>query len=272
VIHREEVEVPGEAIRVEVLSAAIEGRIEDSRHAAVSDGEVFLTPPSENGTLPDEWIAKTRVGQDGRFRLRDVSAGSWRIVVRASGFEEKSEPIEIDEAGKVYKMGFVLESAQGLTLQVRTLSGQSPAEVSVTVLDPGGLPKTTESFPIGEDGLVELRSLPSGIWDVLAHTNTGLVALEHQINVPGPLCPIVLALGGRLEILVPDLVETSVLAPVKLRDPLGHPLQFGFLRSGRAAVTLPVGTWEVSAEAVDGRSWYGSVSISSGETVDLTLE
>lgn len=104
-------------------------------------------------------------GENGRTRIRDAPAGSWRILVGAQGFATVAQPVTVpSEAVPV-----VLSPAARLTVTVRELAGdEQPA--TLTVLGADGQPFRSLRFSsvVSERplqlGTVEVNDLPAGTW------------------------------------------------------------------------------------------------------------
>jgi protocatechuate 3,4-dioxygenase beta subunit len=86
---------------------AVEGRVLDSERRPVAGAEVLAVPEEEEGdaglfddseynrrirVLETPGITAARAGQEGSFRLADLSEGTYRIIARATGYEATMSP------------------------------------------------------------------------------------------------------------------------------------------------------------------------------------
>ena len=102
--------------------------------------------------------------------------------------------------------------------------------------------------------------------------------------MPGEAFAVVLPAGGPVEVLVPALAESSLAAAVRLIGADGRdfvafagsdpaPRGSWQLMAGRAVVPgLPEGEWAVEVEAIDARTWSGTLRTSGRGAARVRLE
>lgn len=88
-----------------LMQAVVEGTV----HVADSDQ---MVGGAEVSLLRDGQVVESvRTGSDGQFRLEGVAAGTYRLRVRAVGFQEWAQTLEVPAEGVVERRAFLLRAA-----------------------------------------------------------------------------------------------------------------------------------------------------------------
>lgn len=282
--HRESVEISGDReIRVELRTASLTGRVVDAADSSPLSGvQVSLAPLApEDGRAP--FFPEVTTDARGTFRLLEVGDGAWKVKASREGYAPGEREIQVDgsaDGGENQEVEIRLSPTAGLTVEAVLASGQRPDRVQVTVIGGDGRVVSSGSYPLGEEGRARISNVPPGSWQLLVESNQSAAATVAA-TVPGPVLHVVLPPAGRVEIRVPDLAQSNVIAKATLTGP-GGPLRFtGFggtvesewnLYQGRAFLShIPAGSWQVVVRAPDGRSWTATATVTPGGLEEITM-
>jgi hypothetical protein len=215
----------------------------------------------------------------GRFELPAIADGSWELSAEKAGYAARQQTIQVQHDRSKESVSVSLEPTEGIRLAVSLPSGSPPDEVRLAVLS-GDSAIVSGSYSTGENGSVRVSTVPPGNWDVLMSA-AGTSTTSFRVLSPGPKVPVQLAPVTRLTVEVPKLVETGLLATVRLTGSDGRPYRtLGWsgqpqsswqMRGGREIVTLPPGSWTVQVESRDGKVWTGSTVTAPGGDATLVL-
>jgi hypothetical protein len=281
--HKETVEVAtSREIVLEVPTAGVAGRVVDAADRQPLAGVTLtLTSAGEGatGNVPPH-VATTDL--EGRFTVRHVADGDWKLSADKQGYAAVSMPVTVQFERPVDDLQVSMNPTEGLNLEVRLPTGGVPGEISVAVLDPAGGALVSGSYATGENGRVRLSTVPPGSW-VLIVSAAGSAVTRVRAEAPGAAVPVLLQPACRLSVQVPELTESSTVATVSLEGDDGQPFQSlswtgsprseWRLSSGRIEFgSLPPGNWRVTVAAADGRSWQGSSTTSAATSAELLLE
>ncbi len=275
--HSEEVELEGNLdIVVELATGSVSGLVLDGddlsplANASVAleplegvQGRVFI--PSAMGNTTDH---------QGRFRLANVAAGTYRLQVVRDGYAPAEAEVTVAPDAEVGGLELRLEPSGGLRLVVLRSSGLPPAEVRYALLDGSGRALTSGSRPVDDVGRVRLPSIPAGTFDLLI-AGTGTAVRRLAVTFPGPEVRVDLEPACRLELSVSALAaeETVALARLTTEDGQlfqtvawgGMPQQEWPVVLGKTTIEgLPPGTYGVEVTSPDGRAWQGRVTVTPG--------
>jgi hypothetical protein len=136
--------------------------------------------------------------------------------------------------------------------------------------------------PGADEGLFDVPGVAEGAWGLLVGS-AGLATVRLDVRVPGPPVDVVLPLAARLTVEIPELLGTSAVANLEVRDAAGRPFvalgsrqsHGGIWRveSGRLFVEgLPPGQWTLRARTLDGASWTGVASTAPGALTQVRLQ
>ena len=280
--HVEEIDVASSRdVEIEVPTAELSGRIVDAADRSPLPG-VFVTldPEGENPRFTSQHSATT--DSDGRFTLRNVADGEWRLSADKEGYAALSQATQVQFERTVRSLDLEMEATEGLRLQVRGPAGGIPDSVRLAVVDASGVDVVRGDYATGEGGSVRLTRVPQGEWElVLGSSGSATAAL--RVNAPGPTLPVQLQPASRLEVSVPDLVGSATLADLRARNSAGRtlrlldwngrPQQRWTLRNGSTRLEgLEAGRWELTVTSRDGRTWSGNVEVAPGATAQARLE
>lgn len=191
--HQQEVEVPTDGeVLITLEPALLHGRVVDAVTGDPLSGvEVSLFPRGEDprgGRGIGVLFGSLRTDSRGVFRVPDVAAGPYRLVLTKDGYSRTETSIAVDP-GPSEPLEIRLQPSQGQILQLSWAPGLIPsAWVHVTATGPDGQIGLTERYPVSASGLVRLTSLPPGIWTIRVHATGG--SAEVQVSSPGPTVPV----------------------------------------------------------------------------------
>ena len=278
--HTETVEVStSREIEIEIPSAAVRGTVVDAADRQPLAGvQLLLTASGENprGFMP---LHSATSDSTGRFELPAIADGTWELSAEKLGYAARRETIQVQHGRSEEDVRVSLAATEGINLEVRMPSGGAPDEVRLAVLT-GETAIVSGSYSTGENGSVRVSTVPPGNWDVLISA-PGTSTTSFRVLAPGPKVPVQLAPVTRLTVEVPELIDTGLLATVKLTGSdgkpyrtlgwSGHPQSSWQMRSGREIVMLPPGNWTVRVEDRDGQVWSGSTTTTPGGDAMLVL-
>lgn len=278
--HTETVEIAtSREIEIEIPSAAVRGTVIDAADRQPLAGvQLLLTAIGETprGFMP---LHSATSDSTGRFELPAIADGTWELSAEKQGYAARRQTIDVQHERSEDNVRVSLEPTEGISLEVRLPSGSAPDEVRLAVLS-GETAIVSGSYATGENGSVHLSTVPPGNWDVLISA-PGTSTTSFRVLAPGPRVPVQLNPATRLTIEVPELIESGLLATVRLTgaDGLpyrtlgwsGQPQSSWQMRGGREIVTLPPGSWTVHVESRDGHAWTGSTVTQPGGDATITL-
>jgi hypothetical protein len=269
-------------IAIELPDSRITGRVVDAADSSPVEGATVTVQAA--GGEPDPRSAFLRSGTSsdsaGNFTLTDVGEGSFKVTARKEGYSPAETTVETGGGSAVDGLRLALNATQGLTLQVLTPAGGSPARLDAALLGPNGAALLTGSYPVTEGGRSRISEAPPGRWTLLASGGGATASLE--VTVPGPPVQIVVPPATTLRVTVPDLAGSSVLAKATALGANGQPYRWlrygGFLGSewsmadGQVLLNnLPAGTWRIVVTAPDGHTWQGTATTSPGVEAAVVL-
>ena len=278
--HTETVEVStSREVEIEIPSAAVSGTVVDaSDRQPLAGVQLLLTAIGETprGFMP---LHSATTDSSGKFELPAIADGSWELNAEKPGYAASQQTIQVQHDRSKESVNVSLEPTEGISLQVRLPSGGPPDEVRLAVLS-GDSAIVSGSYSTGENGSVRVSTVPPGNWEVLMSA-AGTSTTSFRVLAPGPRVPVQLAPATRLTIEVPELIETGLLATVRLTGSdgrahhalgwSGQPQSSWQMRGGRESVTLPPGNWSVQVESRDGQVWTGSTVTTPGGDATLVL-
>jgi protocatechuate 3,4-dioxygenase beta subunit len=269
-------------ITLELPTAFVGGRVLDSTDRDPLAGvTVILTDPRQTAraSLPTH---TTTTDLDGSFLISSVADGEWRLSASKKGYAAYAAPVAVQFDKSVDDLEITMDATEGLTVEARLPNGTPPDELSVAVLDASGGALFGGSYTTGEGGRVRLSSVPPGGWELVVSA-AGAATANLSAQAPGPPVAVQLQPATELRVDVPDLTGTGALATVRLRDSAGRPFRaLGWtaqprsqwrMEAGRIEfASLPPGSWTVTVETADGRSWSGTSVTTPGAAATLSLE
>ena len=214
----------------------------------------------------------------GTFRLLEVGGGAWKVKASREGYAPGEREIQVD-GSEDQEVEIRLNPTAGLTVEALLPSGQRPDRIQVTVVGGDGRMVSTGAYPVGEEGRARISNVPPGSWQLLVESDQSATAAVAA-TVPGPVLRVVLPLAGQVQIRVPELAQSGVVAKVTLTGPGGflRVTEFGILASewdlyqGQAFLSrVPAGSWQVGVRAPDGRSWTGTATVTPGGLAEISL-
>ncbi|UCF66447.1 MAG: carboxypeptidase regulatory-like domain-containing protein, partial [Acidobacteriota bacterium] len=280
--HIETVEMSADVeVEVEIPTASVAGRVVDaSDRQPLAGARVRLEPLGETtGVAILDQGATTDL--DGRFRVGNVTDGSWRVSVGKKGFAARATTAVVQNGRSVENLELVLDPTEGLTLEVRMATGAIPEQVRLAVLDASGRALISGSHATGENGRVRLSSVPGGSWQLVVGA-PGSANVNLDASVPGTL-PIVLPAPGTLVVSLPEYAGSNAVATVTLTDERGRAFRslgwMGWLTDEWRMIdgqlefrALPPGSWTVRAVGPDGAVWQEMAQLSEGASATVVLE
>lgn len=289
--HRQSVEVgeDGGEILIELVAAALRGRITDAADGAPLDGVEVLVTAEETTFLGNPAASSDA---DGLFRLEPEIAEPQTLILhlRREGYVPTRRQVEITP-GVDTVVDVALEAAPGLTLDVRRADGGRPSRIVAALLDASDQPVVQGTFDASPDGLFRITSAPTGAWRLLVSTDTSMqggstIERVVSLNAAGEVVSVILPPSGRLRVRTPGHDEIYGLVQFLRPDGSGYralsswghlliqwPMQNGRLRSfgGLDGVELPAGTWTVRAE-LGLETLEGTVVVTPGGEIEFVLE
>lgn len=273
-MHNELLHLVGDhRLLIDLKTSSLQGRV-----LAAADG----TP------LANAYVALRRAGEaqglvlhvtdvDGEFHVDEIAAGSYDLRVTHEGHTPSEQPLEVAPGGGETALEVVLEAADVLPLVVRLADGRIPPGVLALVRAPGGTAVVAEHYPVAGDGSVEIQA-PAGRWQLLLSTPGGSL-VDLQVSVPTDVAvPVVLPVGGRLDVRIPELADSMRIGIVRVVSVDGTPhrvLDLGrrstvdtwsLTDAGAVVPGVPAGAWTVIA-TVGERTWQAPLVTGGGDTV-----
>lgn len=281
-IHNQEIRLTADReIDINLEPARIGGTvIDETSGTGIKMALVILRRLSES--RGGQGMLTTGTESEGDFYFPRVPPGRYRLTVRKDGFAALEQEIEVASGAELNDLVVKVRATQGLTLNVRLASGAMPPFVTAAVFDPSGKILLEESRGVDEQGIVRLPTVPPGRFELMVSA-PGSASATATVTVPGEPVPFVLAPAGRLEVRVPALATSDVLATLQLLGPDGHPVRLldaseglteeWSLTAGRTRVDgVPEGVWKLLVTAADGQRWWRSVVAVPDVATEVVLE
>lgn len=278
-VHNQTLELTQDVdVEIAIEVASIAGVVTDeATGAAIADALLSLRPlegPS--------FLVTDATQADGTFRLFNVPPKTYRFTATARGYSPAEHQISVAPGDEIEHFQIELSRTEGLEIEVRLSSGETPALFHLLARDGAGAPVLAASFAAGPSGRAEISSLPPGEWRLSVGASGGATT-TRWVKVPGEPVLITLPPAGDVHVQIPALARENVLATVRLLQPEQEPLwtlgpggsveQTWILRGGKGTVAgVPSGAWSVIAETADGRAWVGSVVTAGAGQATVSLE
>ena len=178
---RVEVEVPvaGEAfLEVRLPGGAIEGRVAQAADGApVPEALVTVLPANRTFGPGEIWrvSARTRVAPTGRYQIRDLADGSYRVVATRGSYRGGNRPVdglmaegrivEVEEGASI-RVDFDLVVGGEALVVVRDASGRPASSVSVRLsrVRPGEREELPEISYTDETGTARVKGMSEGMY------------------------------------------------------------------------------------------------------------
>jgi len=163
-------------------------------------------------------------------------------------------------------------------MEIRLASGVVPGSVGVALLGEDGRPVQTFVHLLGAAGRLHLASLAPGTWSVRVSA-PGTAPAQLEVTVPGDPVAVVLSPAARLQVRVPELMESDAAAALRLFDAAGNPFwnlgptgsfqgEWQLARGVGTVDGVPSGLWTLRVTAADGGTWQTQVTVADpGEWV-----
>ncbi len=281
--HEESVEIKSSReIELRIPTATVGGTVVDSADRRPLAGvRVSLAPP--DGSVETFFGDRSAVTDlNGRFTVGNVADGSWTVWATKKGYATDRREIRLQIGSGPDDIRITLDPTEGLALEVRFPTGAIPDSVRAAVLDNAGRTMNSGSYATGENGSLRLSSVPRGSWDVVLYA-PGAGVLSFRADAPGGPVPVILPRATAMTVRVPELAGDRTSATLTLTDSSGMPFRslewYGdpvdrwTLREGAwSSAVLPPGTWNITVQAADGRTWQGSGRTGDGPAAEVVLE
>ena len=289
-VHRAELLVHGEELElfsdrtvdIDIWTAAARGTVTSAAGAGAPLAGAVVSlqrfGPASGDLEGPLFTAGTE--SDGRFQMLRLGKGSYRVIVRKTGFLPAEDTVEVFPGVDLDGLDFALTPADGLDVVLQLASGRRVPTASVHVFDGAGQLVQTEIQPVAEDGLVRF-SVAAGSWAVLVSA-PGAVARRLVVTVPSEAQAVVLQESALLRIRVPALMESNRTGTLTLSGPDGRLVESvdasGTLRrnwrvpGGVASIDgVPAGIWTLELVA-DGQTWRQTATLTAGLESEFTLQ
>jgi hypothetical protein len=264
-------------VTIRLAAGTVSGRVRDAQKGEAIAGALIRLRPTEG----PEFLILDSSQEDGSFHLLRVPPGSYRLQVSADGFVGTEQPLRVAAGEAVAGLDLPLQPTAGGLLQVALAAGGIPHQVNLLALDAAGRPVIAETRSTDSSGRVRLATLPPGSWQLLVSA-PGTATVSRAVVLPGDPVSVTLPQAGRLRLRVPVLAAGDLLATVKVVGPDQQPLWIlgpgGQLQgswpmmAGQATIDgIPQGVWLLRVESADGHIWNGSVAVSGGGELAVTL-
>lgn len=199
----------GRGRRVEIAlrgGAPVSGRVIDAGGQPVSGARVIATATSEPFPVIDPRRDGVTTGDDGRFTIGALAAGTYRLTASARGLATASSaPIACDGTTARRDVEIALPAGARLTGAVVTSAGEPVAGADVRVVATGSVSwRTARRAYTGKDGTFAVTGLSRRAFDVVASHDRGSseiarvdlgakesAAVELALSITG-------AIGGRV--------------------------------------------------------------------------
>ena len=275
--HVEPVEIRGdEDLRVEIATGAVVGQVTVGDGMPASGARVALRSLEGRSRFEPQTIADA----EGQFRFLAVLEGAWGVMATLPGYVSSSAEVEVRRGLETEEVELRLEPAVGLTIWVRRGGAPWAGALWVAFLGAGGELLPGGLFHADDQGRALVDRAPEQARQLVVSA-LDFAQVIQPITVPGEV-EVVLEPGGRLEISVPELADTPIVAELSLTRADGrrhywihHTGQLETLRSFRGERTrawqLAPGPWTASVRAEDGRRWVGTVTVDDDGVTQIEL-
>lgn len=279
--HKETLEISGDReVQIDLKSASLAGRVIDAADSSpVAGAEVTLESVDDKESRFNGVTSNT--DSRGAFRVAEVADGVWKLRASHDGYAPAEKEVQIAGAD-ADGVELSLSPTEGLTIEVVLPTGQAPERIRAGVLDPAGRTVVAGYYPVGENGRVRLSNVPPGSWQIFVDSDYAAPALVAA-TVPGPAVRVVLLPAGQVRVTVPALAKENTAATVSFLGSGGVAYrafdfneqiasQWDLFQGHRSFPRIPVGTWQVTAKAADGRTFTGTAAVVPGGSVEVVLK
>ncbi len=267
---------------LEVPTARVRGRIYDSADREPLAGVGVTLRAADGGGTGRLPLHSATTDLEGKFELPNVGDGSWQLSAERKGYAAVSRGLTVQFQKPVEDLELPMDPTEGLTLEARLPTGAAPAELRVAVIDGSGMTLVGGNFATGENGRVRLSTVPPGSFTLVVSA-AGSAVSNLAVRAPGPAVPVTLQPATALRVVVPELSGSPTLATVRVADAAGrsfHALSWNGnaltewrMAGGRLELgSLPPGSWTVTVDTADGRSWRGRTATAVGAAAELSLQ
>jgi len=176
----------------------------------------------------------------GRFALEDLEAKPYRVTVQKAAYQTETKTLTAaDPSGDVV---IELKRGEGIGVVAKDgIYGVPLRNLTVRVLDPGGVPVYTGGVSLDSEGQGEIPSLRPGGYALRASSQGYAPISVPQISVPSPSIALVLTPGGTVEIQAGPQTLALPSASARILYPSGAAyLPFIFSPDGLIRLTSPV--------------------------------
>lgn len=284
-VHGQEIALTADLeLEIALATGEVRGVVLDSvDRAPIAGAEVILKPPPGAESGASFWrVRSTQTDSRGAFRISEVATGTWSVAAERSGYARAERIAVIGTGTDLEEIELELQPTEGVSLEVRGGGGRVPEMLIASVTDAAGRAVAGGIYTPTDTGRVRLRDVPAGSWEVLLNADDSAV-MQIQVVVPGPAVPVALVPAATLELVVPGLSGSDLVARASLADPAGRPFRVPDwsgstrsewpMRGGRMQIrNLPAGAWAVTVVAPDGRTWSGTAAATAGVSTELKLE
>jgi protocatechuate 3,4-dioxygenase beta subunit/5-hydroxyisourate hydrolase-like protein (transthyretin family) len=279
--HKEPVEISGDReVQIDLKSASLTGRVIDAADSSpVTGAEVTLEAVDDRESRFHEMTTNT--DSRGAFRVAEVADGTWKLRASHEGYAPAEKEVQIAGAD-ADGVEVSLSPTEGLTIEVVLSSGQTPERIRAGALDPSGRTVVAGYYPVGENGRVRLSNVPPGSWQIFVDSDYA-APTSVAAAVPGPAVRVLLPPAGQVRVKVPALAKENTAATVSFLGSGGVAYrafdyneqiasQWDLFQGNRSFPRIPVGTWQVTAKAADGRTFTGTAAVTPGGVVEVVLK
>jgi protocatechuate 3,4-dioxygenase beta subunit len=278
--HQEAVEMAGDqTIQVELHTASLSGRVLDATDSSPVPGATIVLKNPEGGRF-GAYLGDATTDARGVFHIPEVGEGSWTLQATREGYATAERALQVEGDSPPGDVEIRLDPTEGVTVEALLATGQPPDRIRVAALDGAGRSVAAGVFPTGENGRTRVTNVPPGSWQLLVESVQS-APVTVPAAVPGPSVRVILPPAGQLQVQVPALAEHPAAAKVVLTG-AGGPYRAiagdGSVRSewdldagSRSLDRVPAGVWQVTARAVDGRSWTGTATVTPGGAAVVEL-
>lgn len=264
-------------VEIRLEDSSLSGQVlEAGSGKPVPEARITLRPV----TGPD-FMVSAGAEQDGSFHLFRVPASAYRMQVTADGYQAFEQEILVSAGQELTGFEISLKRAEGLRLQVRRASGETPDLVHVLALAPDGQAAMADTRQPDAAGQILLPNLPAGTWTLLIGASQAAMVTQ-AVTVPGDLVQVILPGASRFQVRVHDLTTSDVAATLTIWDAGKNPLrtlapggrlqQSWPLAGGKGTLdNIPAGVWSVRVQATDGRAWSATLTSLGGGDQTLSI-
>ncbi|MEM7354418.1 MAG: carboxypeptidase-like regulatory domain-containing protein, partial [Acidobacteriota bacterium] len=255
----------------------VNGRVVSAAGEPLAGASLSLRLDEGEGTIPRPGLNRSS-DADGRFTFTQVRAGTYRLAASHEGFASALSMVDARDADAT-DLEIVLGQGEPLIVELRTQTGRIPMGVQAVALDASDRPFAAHFDGLGPGGRLEITSIPPGTWRLYIVADDTVPQLL-DVEVPGGPYVAELEPAARVRVTVPALAGSTERDRLIVLDASGTPylpLQIAGvpdhwpLARGETLLILPIGTWELRAEGLQG-TWTGVVTTEPGRPVEVFLE